>query len=458
MDRQVTDESESRFVGYVEALTSVIGHADRAGPLHDYCVGLVATEGRKSVEPMAAVTAPAEVSVQHQRMLHFVSNSPWPDERVLAKVREVVVPQIERHGPIEAWIIDDTSFPKQGKHSVGVEHQYCGELGKQANCQVAVTLSIANHHASLPIAYRLYLPQTWVKDRKRRNKARVPKKIKFKTKPQIALEQMQEACEAGVHRGVALMDASYGTNSALRAGVSALALSYVAGIVPTIKVRAVCKRGTLDKRMSVRSLALSLPKHAWRTITWREGSNKRLRSRFARVQVHTAPIRGAAERTEETLLIEWPEGDAEPTKYWLSTLNKNISFRRLVDIAKMRWRVERDYQELKQEVGLGHYEGRSWPGFHHHATLCIAIYGFLISERETIPPSGPRSFRRLEVPALPAGYRPRGAANPAAAARPRLDRDAAPQIGRRDRPDSATAVPLLRPQAHTDYAPCTMTQ
>jgi len=458
MNRQVTDESEARFVGYVEALTSVIGHTDRAGPLQDYCVGLVATEGRKSVEPMAAVTAPAGVSAQHQRMLHFVSNTPWPDEPVLTKVREVVVPQIERHGPIQAWIIDDTSFPKQGKHSVGVEHQYCGELGKQANCQVAVTLSIANHHASLPIAYRLYLPRTWTKDRKRRNKARVPKKIKFKTKPQIALEQMREACEAGVPRGVALMDASYGTNSALRSGVSELGLSYVAGIVPTVKVRAVSKRGVLLKRRSVKNLALSLPKHAWRTITWREGTNKRLRSRFARVQVHTAPIRGAAERTQETLLIEWPEGEAEPTKYWLSTLDKNISFRRLVDTAKMRWRIERDYQELKQEVGLGHYEGRSWPGFHHHATLCIAIYGFLISERETIPPSGPPFSWRLEVPALPAGYRPRSTANPAAAARPQLDRDAAPQIGRRDRPNSATTVPVLRAQVHTDGAPCPMTQ
>jgi len=458
MDHQATEESEARFVEYVEALTSVIGHPDRAAPLHDYCVGLVATEGRKSVEPMAAVTAPAEVSAQHQKMLHFVSNSPWPDEPVLAKVREVVVPQIERHGPIEAWIIDDTSFPKQGKHSVGVEHQYCGQLGKQANCQVAVTLSIANHHASLPIAYRLYLPQTWAKDRKRRNKARVPKKIKFKTKPQIALEQMREACEAGVPRGVGLMDASYGSNSALRAGISELGLSYVAGIVPTIKVRAVSKRGALNKRKSVKDLALSLPKHAWRTITWREGTNKRLRSRFARVQVHTAPIRGAAERTEETLLIEWPKGEAEPTKYWLSTVDKNISFRGLVDIAKLRWRIERDYQELKQEVGLGHYEGRSWPGFHHHATLCIAIYGFLISERETIPPSGPGLSRRFEKPALPSGYRPRGAANPAATARPRLDRDAAPQISRRDRPDSATALPLLRAQVHTEPAPCSMTQ
>ena len=458
MNRQVAEDSESRFVRYVEGLTSVIGRPERAGRLHDYCVGLVATEGRKSVEPMAAVTAPAEVSVQHQKMLHFVSNSPWQDEPVLAKVREMVVPQIERHGPIEAWIIDDTSFPKQGKHSVGVEHQYCGELGKQANCQVAVTLSIANHHGSLPIAYRLYLPQSWAKDRKRRNKARVPKGIKFKTKPQIALEQMQEACAAGVPCGVALMDASYGTNSALRAGISALALSYVAGIVPTVKVRAVSKRGALNKRMSVKDLALNLPKHAWRTITWREGANKQLRSRFARVQVHTAPIRGAAERTEETLLIEWPEGEAEPTKYWLSTLDKNISFRRLVDITKMRWRVERDYQDLKQEVGLGHYEGSSWPGFHHHATLCIAIYGFLVSEQDTIPPSGPRSSRRLEVPALPAGYRPRGAANPAATARAQLDRDAAPQINRRARPNSAPALPLVRAQLHTERAPCSMTQ
>src|SRR5579862_7465925 len=458
MDFAAIIDGVESFAAYVGELASVIGHVGRVAPLHDYCAGLLASEGRRSVEPMAALTAPAEVSVQHQRLLHFVGEADWSDARVLMKVRQLVVPVIEDGEPIKAWIIDDTSYPKQGNHSVGVHHQYCGQLGKQANCQVVVTLSIANHHASLPVAYRLYLPQTWAKDRKRRNKARVPKKIKFKTKPQIALEQMDEACKAGVPRGVALMDASYGTNSALRAGVSALALSYVAGIVPTLKVRAVSKRGTLNKRMSAKNLALSLPKHAWRTITWREGTNKKLRSRFARVQVHTAPIRGAAERTEETLLIEWPEGEAEPTKYWLSNLDKNISFRRLVDIAKMRWRVERDYQELKQEVGLGHYEGRSWPGFHHHATLCIAIYGFLISERETIPPSGPGFSRRLEVPAFPAGYRPRGAANPAATARPGLDRNAAPQISRRNRPDSATAVPLLRAQVHTDGPPCSMTQ
>jgi SRSO17 transposase len=232
MDRQALDESEARFATYVEGLIGVIGHADRAAPLRDYCVGLLAAEGRKSVEPMAAVTAPAEVSAQHQKLLHFVANAPWSDERVLAKVRELALPAIERHGSIEAWIIDDTSYPKQGTHSVGVHHQYCGQLGKQANCQVVVTLSIANHDASLPIAYRLYLPKEWAEDAARRKKAHVPTAIAFKTKPQIALEQIRAACAMGIPRGVVLMDASYGTNTALRAGVSALGLSYVAGIVP----------------------------------------------------------------------------------------------------------------------------------------------------------------------------------------------------------------------------------
>jgi SRSO17 transposase len=457
MGRQVSEDSGSRFARYVEGLTSVIGHADRAVPLRDYCVGLLAAEGRKSVEPMAAVTAPAGVSAQHQKLLHFVAEAPWSDERVLAKVREMVVPAIERHGPIEAWIIDDTSYPKQGTHSVGVHHQYCGQLGKQANCQVVVTLSIANHHASLPIAYRLYLPQEWAADAARRKKAHVPKAIAFKTKPQIALEQIRKACAAGVARGVVLADASYGSNSALRAGISALALNYVVGIVSTVKVRAVSDRGAAEQRMSVKELALSLPKHAWRTITWREGTADRLRSRFARMRVRTAPIRRAAERAEETLLIEWPEGEAEPTKYWLATLDEDTSFRRLVDIAKMRWRIERDYQELKQEIGLGHYEGRGWPGFHHHGTLCIAAYGFLISERETIPPSGPHSSRRLTKPALPRGYRPRGAPDPAPTSRPQLDRDRPSQFDRRDRPNAA-AMPMLRAPLHTKRSPCSMTQ
>jgi SRSO17 transposase len=428
-------DGADRFVAYVEGLTSVIGHADRAVPLRDYCAGLLATEGRKSVEPMAAATAPGGTSAQHQKLLHFVGEGKWSDERVLAKVREMVVPAIERHGPIEAWIIDDTGFPKQGTHSVGVHHQYCGQLGKQANCQVVVTLSIANHHASLPIAYRLYLPQAWTKDAGRRHKAHVPKAIKFKTKPQIALEQLRAACAASVARGIVLMDASYGSNTALRTGVSALALRYVAAIVSTLKVRAAADSDA--PRLSVKALALGLPQHAWRTITWREGSADRLRSRFARVRVCIAPASGAAGRAEETLLIEWPQGEAAPTKYWLSNLDKTISFRRLVDIAKMRWRIERDYQDLKQEIGLGHFEGRGWLGFHHHGTLCIAAYGFLISERETIPPSGPRSSALLEKPAIPAGDRPRGAPDPVPTAHPQLDRHRPSPPDRRARANAA---------------------
>jgi SRSO17 transposase len=454
MGLETVSDGADRFMAFVEELTSVIGHADRAAPLRDYCIGLLTAEGRKSVEPMAAVTAPSRVSAQHQKLFHFVGEGKWSDERVLAKVRELVMPAIEGHGPIEAWIIDDTSYPKQGTHSVGVHHQYCGQLGKQANCQVAVTLSIANHHASLPVAYRLYLPKDWADDAGRRNKAHVPEAIRFKTKPQIALAQIRAALAAGVAPGVVLMDASYGTNSALRAGIAALALSYVAAILSTVKVRAVADP---DARVSVRELALGLPKHAWRTITWRDGSADPLRSRFARVRVRTAPNRGAAARQEETLLIEWPEGEAAPTKYWLSNIAKTISFRELVDIAKMRWRIERDYQDLKQEIGLGHYEGRGWRGFHHHGTLCIAAYGFLISERETIPPSGPRSAGMFAKPAISAGYRPRGAAAAAPTPRPQLDRDRPLRNGGRDRPDAA-ALPMLRAQISTKHATKFMTQ
>src|SRR3977135_2572510 len=211
MDREGQRKSALRFAAYVDGLASVIGHADRAGPLRDYCTGLMLPGDRKSVEPMAARTAPARTAAQHQSLLHFVGVASWSDDEVLAKVREMVLPAIERRGPIASWIIDDTSFPKQGKHSVGVHHQYCGQLGKQANCQVTVSLSIANHHASLPVAYRLYLPEAWTKDRARRKKAGVPKQIKFKTKPQIALEQIRWACERGLPRRGALRAAAAGS-------------------------------------------------------------------------------------------------------------------------------------------------------------------------------------------------------------------------------------------------------
>jgi SRSO17 transposase len=371
---------------------------------------------------------------------------------------------IERSGPIEAWILDDTGFPKKGRHSVGVTRQYCGQLGKQDNCQVAVTLSLANRDASLPVAYRLYLPEDWAQDQQLRRRTKIPEEIAFQTKPEIALEHIKTARAAGLPEGVVLMDAGYGNDTELRAAITALGISYVAGITGTTTVwppgsaplppQTRSGRGRPQTRLqrdpehqpvSAKALALSLPKEAWQTVAWREGSAERLSSRFARQRVRPAhrDTELSQPRAEEWLLIEWPENETEPTKYWLATLPEEIAFDRLVDLAKLRWRIERDYQELKQELGLGDYEGRGWRGFHHHATLCIAAYGFLIAERGALPPSGPAFSAPLARSAVPEGYRPRGAADPTRTAHPQLDLHGAQTAHCRTR-QNPSEVPLLQ--------------
>jgi SRSO17 transposase len=389
-------------------------------------------------------------------------------------VCESVLPVMESHGPIDAWIIDDTGFPKKGTHSVGVARQYCGQLGKQDNCQAAVSLSIANRHASLPVRYRLYLPQEWADDAARRSKAHVPEDIVFQTKPEIARDQLRWAVKAGLPRGVVLLDAGYGNHTSLRTEISKLGLSYAAGILSSTSVWAPgseplapkrwsgrgrrptrSRRSASHKPVSVKELAFALPKRAWRTIGWREGTCEKLSSRFARVRVRAA--HGGKMHGEEWLLIEWPKGEKEPTKYWLSTLPVDITFEHLVDLAKLRWRIERDYQELKQELGLGHFEGRSWRGFHHHATLCIAAYGFLISEREMFPPSGPRASAWHTQLELPPDYRPRGAAAPNRASHSKLDRDHATPADTRPR-QTTSAMSLLRAKKSEKQSATLMTQ
>ena len=468
MDVTTSHASRERFEAYIAALVSVLGHADRGQPLHAYCTGLLLPLERKSVEPLAAHTAPDSMGAKHQSLLHFVANAPWSDAAVLTKICEIVLPKIEALGPIEASIIDDTGFPKKGKHSVGVARQYCGQLGKQDNCQTVVSLSVASHHAGLPVAHQLYLPQSWADDTARRTKAKVPNDIKVQTKPEIALAQLQAAHAAGIPLGTVLTDAAYGNSSEFREGVTALGRPYAVGVQSNLllwKADAVLPIRGPDgeeasgpqqrkQQIAARQLALDQPAEAWQTITWRE-DGEAFTSCFVRLRLR--PVTDAEQPAQEWLLIEWPEGEDAPSKYWLSTLPADISFEPLVDQAKLRWRIERDYQELKQEVGLGHYEGRGWRGLHHHITLCIPAYGFLIAERASFPPSGHRREGRSKAAGVPAGQRSNGAAAASRATYPKLHRHA--PAADRARPGRASAaLSLLRQSAGPGGAAAAVTQ
>ena len=412
---------------YLEHLCAALGHADRRISLKDYCRGLMLPIARKSVEPLAAHTDPMHVCAKHQSLHHFVAKSTWSDSAILESVRNWVQPALITETG-RYWIIDDTGFPKKGRHSVGVARQYCGQLGKQDNCQVAVSLSFATELGSVPIAYRLYLPKAWANDPARRKKAGVPDELTFATKPQIALDQMRQALASGVPTGVVLADAGYGDETGFRDGITELGMLYAVGVRPATTVWAPgtaplppkvwsgrgirptrLRREAGNEPVSVKALALSLPSQVYRTVTWREGSNIDLSSRFAAVRVRPAhrDYLGTEMRTEEWLLIEWPEGDAEPLKYFLSTAPDDATLEQIVFVTKMRWRIERDYQELKQEFGLGHYEGRGWQGFHHHATLCIAAYGYLTAQRLN-QRDVKKNFARPKELALPNDYIARG--------------------------------------------------
>ncbi len=452
------------FERYMAHLSEGLGHADRHAGLRGYCTGLMAPLKRKSVEPMASHLAPTATPSRHQSLHHFVADSAWSDEQMLLRVAQWVVPAMD-FSDGGWWIVDDTGFPKQGAHSVGVARQYCGMLGKQDNCQVAVSVSLACQGGSLPVAWQLYLPKDWAEDMSRRDKACVPQEVKFATKPTMALTQIKRLMEQGAPKHCLLADAGYGVDTAFREGLSELGLRYVVGVTGAVTVwppghaplppADYIGRGIVPTRqrlgedehqrpLSIKELAIELAPAQWRIVEWREGTNFTLRSRFARVRVRAAhrEHRRTHMRAEEWLLIEWPEGHKEPMKYWLSTLAPDVSLERMVFEAKMRWRIERDYQDLKQEVGLGHYEGRGWRGFHHHASLSIAAYGFLM-EQQLRHPDGvaKKNAARRKEPALPTHYKPRG--SPAhAAPRPIVHHDLAAAY-RRSLGSDATPMSLL---------------
>lgn len=450
----------AEFDRYMRHLCEGLDYATRHQSLLDYCGGLMLPIERKSVEPLAAHADPLRVPAKHQALHHFVANARWSDRALLDRVMKYVEPHLGlEHGAF--WIVDDTGHPKCGRHSVGVARQYCGQLGKQDNCQVAVSLSLATARASVPVDYQLYLPEAWAADRKRRRKVGVPDTVQFATKPEIALAQIRAAQQRGVLQGIVLADAAFGSNTAFREGLNELGLRYAVGVISSLTVWAPgtgplpaaryqghgrpahrLRRAPGHQPLTVKQLATQLKPSAWRTITWREGTNGTLFSRFARVRVRAAHrdyLRTSLPQ-EQWLLIEWPVAETGPTKYWLSNVPTDISIKQLVDIAKMRWRIEHDYHELKQEFGLSHYEGRGWLGFHHHATMCIAAYAFLTAQR--LRQASKKNTTRLQTVALPADYQPRGS-RPSPASRPRLDTDVTLPREQGARESSVT-LPMLR--------------
>lgn len=437
-----------RFEAYLAHLAAGLGHADRSEGLRGYCTGLMLPLSRKSVEPMAARIEPQRASARHQALHHFVAKAEWSDAELMRRVCQWVVPHMD-FGAGGWWIVDDTGFPKKGRHSVGVARQYCGVLGKQDNCQVAVSVSLACDHGSLPVAWQLYLPQEWADDPDRRARAGVPPELGFATKTEIALQQLRQLLEDGAPRHCVLADAGYGVDTAFRQALTDMGLQYVVGITSSVVVwppgveplpplpysgrgrpPVMPRRTEALQPMSVKDLARFLPASSYQMISWREGTNETLSDRFAAVRVrHAGGNAGKARlRPEQWLLIEWPLGQDEPTKYFLATLPAGIALDELVSAAHQRWRIERDYQDLKQDFGLDHYEGRGWRGFHHHASLCIASYGFLMAERLIAGKTSAdkKNFALRQVPAVPDHYIPRG--SPArAATRGDLHHVAAPQ-------------------------------
>jgi SRSO17 transposase len=403
-DLRKLDAELREFIGWMVA---GMGRTERRDALAAYVTGLLLDGERKSVEPMAArlVDDPSEIQAMRQRLQQAVVVAEWADDEMRARLARKLDTELPG---VDALVVDDTGFPKKGKHSVAVARQYSGTLGRTDNCQVAVSLHLAGESGSGCIAMRLYLPEAWAEDRGRRAAVGVPADVVFQKKWEIALAQIDDALRWGVREHVVLADAGYGDASDFREGLRKRGLRYLVGIQgdrlmwpPGTTLEAPAKRAGEPGRPRTRwaantepvkvvELAKQLGREAYSVVRWREGSRGRQSSRFIAWWITSAEGHGRGPGRPPTdpqwLLCEWPDEEAEPTKFWLSALPKNTSLVALVRLAKLRWRVERDYQELKQEIGLDHYEGRTWRGFHHHATLCAVAHGFLALRRALFPP------------------------------------------------------------------------
>ncbi len=395
MDSRALASAESRLQAFLEDKVALLGRAERRQWAEVYVRGLLMEGQRKSIEPMAARVGEADA----QGLQQFVNQSPWAWE----PVQEAMALQLlDRLLPEAVLIVDETSFPKQGSHSVGVSRQYCGALGKTANCQVAVTIHLGTDSGCAPLTWELYLPAEWIDSAERRAEVGVPQEVAYCTKNELALRGLDRVLSWGVGPRVVLADSGYGNSADFREALRARDLPYCVQVEPTTKVWTQAPdpgvplrrgRGRPRKRVPVEelpapsdlmSVARSLPSKSWKTVRWRTGSRGALESRFARCQVwiaHRWTTHRSLPDHPVDFLVEWPVGAMAPTKSWLAEVpGQPLGLRRLVRLAKGRWRIEMDYRELKEEVGLDHFEGRSWTGWHHHVTLVSLAYAFLALE------------------------------------------------------------------------------
>lgn len=399
MDKSVDGAMQARLGSFVSGVGKLLQNVKQRASFAMYVHGLLADGERKSIEPIAARACadPAQCSAIEQRIGNMLTSAKWSDGRVRAYASEYAIAEMTRHAPIRTWIMDDTGFAKQGSHSVGVQRQYSGTLGKVGNCQVAVSLTVATEHAHLPIDFALYLPEAWANDPKRRAKAHIPEGVTFKTKLELGLEMIRRAKENGVPPGVVLVDTAYGNSHRFRYEVRNLGLPYAVAVQEsTLVVRLDKLERTRGRPLSVRALAGKLMKKrkAFRRTTWRQGTRTPLSARFAAVRViagYEDKWSDFRDREALWLVIEWPDGEEQPTKFYLSTLPAKISRRELVRTIKERYRTERGYEDLKGEVGLDHYEGRRWPGWNHHVSAALCCFAFLVAEQaRAFPPSASR--------------------------------------------------------------------
>jgi len=390
----VAPEVAERLVAFMGEVASGLGRVEQRRAATVYARGLIQAGARKSLEPIVARLGE---EANYEALQHFLADSPWDEGVIERAAAERVCPVIEP----EAWVLDDTGVVKDGKHSPGVKRQYSGTLGKTGNCQVTVSLHAVGSRGTIPLGFRLYLPEEWCADLERRRKAKIPDSVEFQTKPAIGGELAVRAAGWKIGRAPVLGDQAYGDDSKLRARLDDERLEYVLSVSPTTTVFPTGTRFEVPpakpgagrpptipkpdrKHTQIKALAASLPKKAWHTVTYRDREGQPVRSRFAFQRVIAAcPIteHRLAPR-EEWLIIEQPEGKNEPTDYWLSNLPTNTDHERLARLARLRWMIELDYRQLKGELGLDHYEGRSYLGFHHHCAIVTAAHGFLTLERQ----------------------------------------------------------------------------